>query len=588
MKLIGVKHGESPAKASKLKERKAAKIKLPKRKTKGGKFKKPFIVTIAVVALLILAFFLMGAYANGSETIFNNISMDDVDLGGLTAKEAADALEASSLGTSEDRELKMTMPAGVELLISAREAGCYMNAPDAAAYAYGLCHEGSFFSNTITYFRSLLGGIELTSSSGAELDEEYLHSVVEEAVNEAQLALLNNSVDIGDETVTIVKGASAVVIDKDEIYNIVKTALEKSDFEPIEYSAQPNDGTIEEVDLQGIYDMVYKEPENAVYDPETKQATEHVSGRSFDIDEAQRLWNEASVGEKIVIQLILEEPEITTEELNTMLFSDLLSQKTTSLAGSSSARINNVTKAAAAINGLVLNPGEEFSYNGTVGQRTAAAGYQAAGAYSGGRVVSEIGGGICQVSSTIYYCAMVANLEITSRLCHYFGVSYLPAGLDATVSWPSPDFKFKNSSEYPIKIETSVNRSDLTLTAKIYGCNPDGIRVEITTSTYSTADGYGATSYRNVYDKDGKLISNKLEARSIYHNHTHEEPKPSDTPKPSEAPSPSDTPKPIETPTPPPSPSVVPVTPSPSLPVETPPTEPSADPALPADSIDNT
>ncbi|NLW65803.1 MAG: hypothetical protein GXY26_06180 [Clostridiales bacterium] len=584
MRLNGSKRGAQPTKAKKLKERKTAKIKLTKGKAEGVKRKKPLVVAAAAAALLILSFLLMGAYANGTDKIFNNISMEGVDLGGLTAKEAANALEASPMGSSEDRELKLTLPAGVELLISSREAGCYMSAPDAAAYVYDLCHGGNFFSNTITYIRSLLGGIELTAGSGAELDADYVHRVVNDAVNECQLALLNDSVEVGEETVSIVKGASTVVIDKDEIYNIAKSALEEGNFEAIEYRPKSRDESAEKVDLKEIYDVVFREPANAVYDPETKQATEHVVGRSFNIDGAQRLWDKASVGEKIVIPLILEQPEITTEDLNKVLFADLLSQKTTSLAGSSSARINNVTKASAAINGVVLNPGEEFSYNGTVGQRTAAAGYQSAGAYSGGRVVSEIGGGICQVSSTIYYCAMAANLEITSRTCHYFGVTYLPAGLDATVSWPSPDFKFKNSSEYPIKIEALVNRSDLTATVRIYGSNPDGIRVEITTSTYSTANGYGATSYRNVYDRDGKLVSSKLEATSEYHYHSEDR---VESPKPSELPRPSELPKPSENPvTPPPTPSVQPVTPSPSLPVETPVTEPPTEPSTESPATD--
>ncbi len=254
-----------------------------------------------------------------------------------------------------------------------------------------------------------------------------------------------------------------------------------------------------------------------------------------------------------------------------MLFADLLAQKSTSLGGSSYARINNISKACEAINGLVMNPGDEFSYNERVGQRTAAGGYMAAGAYNNGQVVQEIGGGICQVSSTLYYCALVSNLEITNRLCHYFGVDYLPAGLDATVSWPSPDFKFRNDSEYPIRVEAAVDNTSHACVIKIYGSNPDGIRVEMTTEPLYYSDGYGAVSYRWVYDSDGNLISKKEEASSRYYYHTENTPEPE--PSPSASPEPEPSPSPGTDPTPsPPQESVTPPPdpPTPTLPVDPP------------------
>ena len=241
-----------------------------------------------------------------------------------------------------------------------------------------------------------------------------------------------------------------------------------------------------------------------MYDPETEAATEHVNGIDFDMDEAKRLWEEADYGDVVRIPIIVTEPEITTEKLNSMLFADCLGQKSTSLAGSSSNRINNVRRAAAAINGIVLNPGDSFSYNTALGQRTTASGYLPAGAYSGGEVVQEVGGGICQVSSTLYYSALLANLKITDRLCHYFGVSYVPPGLDATVSWPSPDFRFVNNRDYPIRIEAAVENGSVYV--KLWGTDVDGSYVQMTYSTYETEGGFGAITYRNVYSAAGALL----------------------------------------------------------------------------------
>ena len=129
--------------------------------------------------------------------------------------------------------------------------------------------------------------------------------------------------------------------------------------------------------------------------------------------------------------------------------------------------------AAEKINGVILQPGQTFSYNDVVGQRTKANGFKEAGAYSGGQVVQEVGGGICQVSSALYYCAMVSNLKINTRTCHYFPVAYIEPGMDATVSWGGPDFAFRNSTNYPIKITTSYNDETNQLTITLLGTKTD-------------------------------------------------------------------------------------------------------------------
>jgi vancomycin resistance protein YoaR len=307
------------------------------------------------------------------------------------------------------------------------------------------------------------------------------------------------------------------------------------------------------------------------------------------LDEALRLWNAAEIGDTVVIPLIITPPEITTDSLSGELFADCLAQKSTTLSGSTSARINNITKACASINGIVLNPGEEFSYNNALGQRTEAAGYQAAGAYSNGQVVSEIGGGICQVSSTLYYCTLYSNLKITARTCHYFPVTYLPSGLDAAVSWGSPDFKFVNNRDFPIKIEAYTDMSSYTATVKIWGTDVDGSYVQMTTDTWATSEGTGATSYRSVYDKNGNLISKTKEADSTYHYHTNDDdddeeeeasPSPSPSATPTAEPSPSPTPSATPTAEPSPSPTPTPTTPvatDPVLVVTDPPTQPASE-----------
>ena len=143
----------------------------------------------------------------------------------------------------------------------------------------------------------------------------------------------------------------------------------------------------------------------------------------------------------------------------------------TNYAASNKNRTTNLILAAGKINGTVLLPGEEFSYNGVVGKRTVEAGYKNAATYSNGQVVDDIGGGICQISSTLYDAAVFANMDITVRRNHQFVTSYLPAGKDATVVWGSQDFKFKNSRKYPVRITATVSGG--VATVQIWGVKED-------------------------------------------------------------------------------------------------------------------
>jgi vancomycin resistance protein YoaR len=144
-----------------------------------------------------------------------------------------------------------------------------------------------------------------------------------------------------------------------------------------------------------------------------------------------------------------------------------------------------LTIAIQKINGTVLTPGEEFSYNKTLGERTVAAGYKEAKIYSAGQVVDGLGGGICQISSTLYNAVLLANLEVTERRNHQFVTSYVPAGRDATVVYGSQDFKFKNSRKYPIKIQASISSGIAKIS--IYGLQEEKeYDISFQTNTLST------------------------------------------------------------------------------------------------------
>ena len=210
---------------------------------------------------------------------------------------------------------------------------------------------------------------------------------------------------------------------------------------------------------------------------------------------------------------------------------------------SNSKRNTNVRLAAEALNGTIVQPGEEFSFNKVVGQRTAEKGYQAAAAYSSGEVVQEIGGGVCQISSTMYRVVFQAGMEITYRRSHTFEPNYVTPGQDAAISWEQPDFKFINRSKGPICIRASY--ADQKATVSIYGIPvlEDGITwdlysektgevdppeptyiedqtLEPGTEKVQKAGSNGTTwvTYKVVY-KDGKEIERVKDHEKTYKGH---------------------------------------------------------------------
>ena len=400
------------------------------------------------------------------------------------------------------------------------------------------------FTNFFTWLRCAFKGHDVASDNLADMDADALRTRIEREAAEINVSLSAGSIEIDEahSAILVVKGASMITLDPTAVADRVLSDIRAGKFGT---SAYPVDMSGDDkMTLQELHDAVCGDPVNAGYDPETQSATESKVGIQFDVAAAQPLWDAAANGDTVTIPATLTQPEMTQERLQQHLLADKLATKTTSLSGSSSNRITNVKLAAEKINGVILQPGQMFSYNDVVGQRTKANGFKEAGAYSNGQVVQEVGGGICQVSSTLYYCAMVSNLKINTRTCHYFPVAYIEPGMDAAVSWGGPEFKFTNNRDYPIEIKAYVQNGSVTV--EIWGTDVDGSYVKMS----YTANGLRATTYRTVYDKDGKQISHTLEANSTYHSHDTT-PKP--TPTPSTAPKPTPTPTPQPQPTPYPS-----------------------------------
>lgn len=341
------------------------------------------------------------------------------------------------------------------------------------------------------------------------------------------------------ERLLITAGTGKNVIDEPAVLKAILAELENQTGEAITLLAKEN--VTQQLSVSQILDMVSQEPRDAYYSEEINQIIPHQVGieASYDpIYSSQFLA--VGMKEPVSFPLKLTLPEITTEELQKKLFRDLLGTHTSNYNAGQISRSHNVALAASKLHNRVFKEGEILSYNDIVGQRTVAAGFQAATVYVGNKLEQGIGGGICQVSSTLYAAALRAGLEVVERVNHSMPVAYMPAGMDATVSYGSIDLKLKNNTAYPIRVEATAVGGKMTV--NIYGTRDDTTYDEIVVFNeaigsidYTTVEepvdwlkvgesrviqnGSNGGVYRvyQQFRKDGQTVKTVLANKSTYH-----------------------------------------------------------------------
>ncbi len=337
-------------------------------------------------------------------------------------------------------------------------------------------------SNNYKILQVLLSGENLKLN--IKFNEEIVKSIFSNLDDEWTDTFIDNSYYIDEDKLIIVKGKQGVVVDEEALHkNIENMIYDKIEGKKIyELEIPTITKTPNEIDLEALRSEIYKEPKDASYDKATSTLTTHVDGVDFGvtIEEAKNILSEDK--EEYEIPLKITKPNITTEKLGEEAFPNKISSFSTRYDASNINRSTNIELAVKALNGTVILPEEKFSFNGTVGPRTKAKGYLLAGAYSAGELIESYGGGVCQVSSTLYNTVLMANLEIVERYNHSSVVSYVSNGRDATVSYGVKDFKFKNSREYAIKLKASAKNGILTI--EVWGIpQEEEYDIEITSET---------------------------------------------------------------------------------------------------------
>ena len=464
-----------------------------KSRKRKNKIKITIIIMLILVASIILFSTIFAVMNIKSTKIPRGVHIAKIDFSNMTKEEAKSILEEIYSKKAENEILFKYEDFETTTTYEALEVEYQID--KAIDEAYNVGRKGNIIKDNWELIKAIFQQKEIELE--ATIDEEMLNQIIQNINNSIEGAVVQPSYyrKEGEDKLIITEGKEGVKVNEEQIYkdvyeliknqtdiNIIKIPLE---------NVQPD-----KIDLQKIYEEIHKEVQDAYYTQNPFKVYPEVEGVDFDIENAKNIIAEKK--EQYEIPLIITKPNKTTKEIGTEAFPDLLATFSTKYQSSNVNRTTNLKLAADKINGIVLLPGEEISYNKTVGERTVQAGFKEAAVFNAGRVENGLGGGICQISSTLYDAVIMADLDVTVRRNHQFVTSYVKAGADATVVWGSQDFKFKNTRKYPIKITITVSGG--VATAKIWGVKEE-VEYDITIETKKTA----TIPYTTQYVQDSSL-----------------------------------------------------------------------------------
>lgn len=482
--------------AEKLEENKVEeqKVEIPKELSlnlnnkKNGK-KWGIIIATIVLLLLIIMFSTIFALINvNSNKILKGIFIEDIEVSDLTKEEAQKMFE-ELISKKMENEIVFKYKE-LETPITYEALEVKFDIENAIEQAYNIGKDENLFENNFNILKTWINGEKVKLDHS--IDKDVIRQVSENINNTSEDAVVEPSYYIEDNNIIITAGKNGIKVDEDMLKQEVDKNISINSDNSVVIEVPVVSSEHGKIDLEKIHSEIYKEVKDAYYVQNPFTIYPEVNGVDFDMENAKTIIAENK--EEYTIPLIITKAQKTTQDIGTEAFPDLLATFSTKYNAGDRDRTTNLILAAQKINGTVLLPSEEFSYNKTVGERTIEAGYKMAATFSNGKVVDGLGGGICQISSTLYDAVVMANLQITKRRNHQFITSYLPGGKDATVVWGSQDFKFINSRKYPVRITMSVSGG--TATAQVWGLKEE-VEYDITIESQKTATIAYTTQYIN-------------------------------------------------------------------------------------------
>ena len=471
-----------------------------------------FIIIFLIILLLI--FIVFTVFNINNKNIANGISILGIDVSGLSKDEATTKINNAILENIPS-EIKLKHN-DYETSINTNTLEISIDVPSAINTAYNIGKSGNILQDDWTVLKTMFSNVDIEPVFS--INEEQLQTALNDISSKLPDTVIDSSYYIEGNNLILTKGRTGNVINIDEMSNYIINEIKNLNVKDNSLDIITQEENPSELDIDAIHSEIYKQPSNAYFtqNPYAVYPSENGLDFAISIDEAKAMLETEQ--EEYTIPLKTLYPEVTTNMIGTEAFPDLLSTFKTTYSTRDRDRTTNLTLAANKINGTVVMPGETFSYNTVVGERTIAAGYKEAPIYVSGQVVDGLGGGICQITSTLYNAVVFANLEIVERSNHQFVPSYVSASRDATVVYGSIDFKFKNNRNYPIKLVCSVSGGIAKF--DIYGLKTaDDYEVEISSRiTSQTSTSINSEAYK-ILKKNGQVVSRTLLSKDTYKRH---------------------------------------------------------------------
>lgn len=432
-----------------------------------------FLLYLTAVAVIIgVAGMFLGYYISNSKENVRGVYIGDLNVSGMTREETEGLLESRGWKTAENTPLVVTTLRGEGFEVDPIRAGSAVPVETLAEEAYAVGHDADIITNLFTAADVFMSPIDVNRTE-RQIDTNYIDGLIADCIARIQSGLGEDgyTVDTKASELILVKGGSSLDFNREDFRNAVVQALKEGRNE-LSYTRITSEPAAP--DFEAIHTELWKEPADASYSEDGKfDVIDEVVGCEFDVRQAKQLWDQARPGDEVRVPLTISWPNITGDTLRGLLFRDLLGACMTKFPNSGANRRSNLQLCASKIDEYVVYPGETFSYNEVVGQRTEEAGFLPAPAYVDGAEKDEIGGGACQISSTLYAATAFAFLETVERSSHVFKVSYMQRGTDATVTIPAEgkiiDFKFRNNKAFPVKIKTYFNNDESTINIEVWG-----------------------------------------------------------------------------------------------------------------------
>lgn len=491
------------------------------------------IISIGIIILLIIIVSTIFAFININNTnIVNGVKIEGIDVSGLT-KESANEKIDSIYNEKKQKDIILKYQ-DYDTTINPELLEVSYDTEKAVEEAINVGKNSNIIINNYNILFALIGKKNINVN--LEINEDETNKTIQSIESSIPGAVIEPDYYREDDKLIITKGKEGLKIDNEKLIEKIKENLKNINSSEEFIEIPVINKTPEEIDIEKIHEDIYKEVQDAYYTKEPFTIHPEVEGVDFNIEEAKALLQEDK--EQYEIPLNITKPKVTTSQIGSEAFPDLLATYSTKYDGGNIDRTTNLRIACQKINDKVILPGETFSYNKTLGERSTATGYKYAKVYENGEVVDGIGGGICQISSTLYNSVLMSNLDIVERRNHQFVTSYTPAGRDATVVYGMTDFRFKNTRTYAVKIKASCSNGIATVS--IYGIKEENeYTVSFSTKTISTIpytvkyvdDNTLASGTEKVKQKgangiitetyiikslNGKVVSSKLLSKDTY------------------------------------------------------------------------